>query len=196
MVQHSPSQTFTPPTDLNLRRGSGIAFIALLILYARPFTPGTWLLGSELGALVDALVSTIIYLGGLYFQWVISAVPRPLLISIPTSLSGTNKTIQGGRVVERQQSLDWVYNPMDYWKYLGLEGVLLVMMWATEIELVFRACVCVIFVGLWGIGWFCVPESTRQQHWAYIKELWVWMVVREVLTGALVRAGGGGRRRR
>jgi hypothetical protein len=189
-----PSQTYAPPSDIPLRQLSAIIFIGFLILYARPFTPGVWFLGWEIGRLFDLFVSTIIYLAGLYFQWAIAGIQRPLLISIPMPSTRSGHTIQNGRLVEREgESWNWVFDPADYWRYLGIEGALVAAMWGIEVERVYQGCACIIFTGLWGIGWFCVSPSTKRMWWAQIKEAWIWMAIREVLMGSLVQ--GGGRRR-
>jgi hypothetical protein len=194
MTRPAPPHTYTSPSDLPLRQLSAIIFIGLLFLFARPFTPGTWFLGFELGRIVDLFASTIIYLAGLYFQWAISGIRTPLAISVPIPFSGGGRAMRNGRLVASEgASWNWVYDPADYWRYLGIEGALVAVMWGVDVERVYQACACTIFGALWGIGWFCVPPATKRHWWGQIKEVWLWMAIQEVLMGSLVQ---GGRRRR
>jgi hypothetical protein len=193
----SPLKTTSPalPSDLPLRRTASLILILLLLLFSRPFTPGTWFLGhTELGSLFDSLVSPVIYIAGLYFQWCISGIKEPLFIHIPLPFGRPRVTLSEGRIVTGERDgIKWVYEPEKHWVYLAAEAALVAAMWATDDDVVYAGAVCVTFAGLWFIGWFCVPENTKRYWWEHVKEAWIWMAIREFLFAGLV---SGGRRRR
>lgn len=188
-----PKPQIISPSAITLRRVSSIALAILLYTAAQPFTPAYWLLSIDGALLLDRFIAGILLLSALYFQWQISSQTHPIAIIIP--LPSSDATIQGGRVNSSQNGKNefaWVWRPSEYWTYAFGEVVLLVMANWSGIEVLRRTLVVGVIGALWGVGWFVTPESVKKWAWGYVKNIWYWIVVDEILG----MARGGTRRTR
>ncbi|KAF2663467.1 hypothetical protein BT63DRAFT_430313 [Microthyrium microscopicum] len=134
--------------------------------------------------MLDMFLGGPIFVIGLYFQWHISSILRPFVISIPTGLGDTN--IQGGRVNNSQHWV-YLYQPDDYWKFIAAEIGTLAIMYQLNSEMVRQILGCLIFAVLWAIGWFSSPEESKRWVWAQVKEIWLWMAVSQVMNASQTR---------
>jgi len=179
------TRTQITSNDLFQRRVSAIFLIAGLWLCAKPFSPGTYFLPYELGSMIDMFLCGPIFMIGLYFQWQISGVIRPLMIMIPTGPGSTQ--ISGGRVRNNTQYITWLYQPADYWKLIGAEVAILAVMYQLHFGLVHQVLGCIVFGSLWAVGWFCTPEYMKLWAWEHMKQVWFWMTVRMMMEGGTRR---------
>jgi hypothetical protein len=184
MTKYTTSSNPPPiisPSAITLRRVSSIALAILLYTAAQPFTPAYWLFNIEGALLLDRFLAGILLFSALYFQWQISSQTHPIAIIIP--LPSSDATIQGGRVGGGGQKSEfaWVWRPSEYWTYTLGEAILLALANWSDTEILRRLIVVSVIAGLWGIGWFVTPESMKRWAFGYIKTIWYWIVVDEIL---------------
>jgi hypothetical protein len=173
------------------RKFSSIPMIILLYTAATPFSPVAWVTYNLEGSfLLDRLLAGVLLFAALYFQWQLAAQTYPVAICLPT---GSRQTIRNGRVETRSGGgeLLLIYKPAEYWKYIGIEAAMLGVAEFAGYELWRRGLVSAVIAALWSVGWFVTPESVKRDGWEYVKKIWFWIAVDEVM-----RVGMGGARRR
>jgi hypothetical protein len=170
-----------PPSNFNLqiRRVSSIALVVLLFSAAVPFTPVSWIIQAEGGYLFDRLLAGVVLACACYFQWSISGIKYPLMVSIPNL--GGGQTVRDGRIVRDPGNDLFVWHPSNYWPYAICEAVLLCLAAWGPSELVRRSVVVGVIAFLWTVGWTSTPESTKRWAWERIKALWFWIVLDEIM---------------
>jgi hypothetical protein len=168
--------------------------IILLYTAATPFSPVAWLTSEMEGAMLfDRLVAGALLFAALYFQWRVAAQTAPVAICIPTGGGSSGARVSGGRLAQsaRAEGFAWLYRPSEYWTYVGVEAAMLVLAEFGGFEVVRRGLVSVVILGLWAVGWFVTPEHIKREGWSYLKQLWFWIALDEVM-----RVGQGRSRRR
>jgi hypothetical protein len=180
-----------PPSgpNITLRRISAVAIAILLYSAAVPFTPFSWLFPAAGASLLDTFCAGIILLCACWFQWQISGLKNNLAIYIPGPGS---ETIRNGRI-ERVSDVAFVWETNNYWPYIACEALLLVFAEFGANELLRRIIVSGILAGVWLVGFHATPRSTRMWAWGHIKDIWFWMVIRELFNAG---PSSGTRRRR
>lgn len=173
-----------------LRRISAIPLAILLYSAATPFTPFSWLFPAAGSDLFDLFCASIILFCACWFQWQISGLNHNIAIYIPGTGS---ETIRNGRI-EQTADVGFVWQTTNYWPYMACEALLLVFAEFGASELLRRIIVSGILAVLWLVGFHATPRSTRMWAWGHIKDIWFWMVIRE-LFGAGVRSDVRRRRR-
>lgn len=197
MVRQAEPGGPPPPRPVEhtlLKKLSAVFSIILLYSAATPFSPVVWVTTAVEGSfLLDRLCAGAILFGALYFQWRISAVTSPIVIFIPT---GQGTIIRDGNITRHNNGIAWLYDPIDYWKYLGLEVLVLLYAELGENEIHRRIAVCCILAPLWAIGWFATPSSTKIHAWEQLKQIWFWIALDEIVRGGARGLGFGGARNR
>lgn len=174
-----------------VRKASAVGMIILLYTAAMPFTPVTWLTtGLEGSFLLDRLLAGALLFAALYFQWQIAAQTFPVAICIPT---GARQTVSNGKLSTSSGEFLWLYQPTEYWKYVGAEAVALAVAEYCGYEILRRALVIGVIAALWAVGWFVTPERVKSEGWQYLKRVWFWIALDEIFR---IGMGGGRARRR
>ncbi|KAI9641248.1 hypothetical protein NHQ30_010048 [Ciborinia camelliae] len=174
------------------RKFSAVAMIILLYTTATPFSPIAWVTSGLEGSLfLDRLLAGALLFAAMYFQWRIAVQTYPAAIILPT---GSRTMISNGNLVQTNGDVIWIYQPSKYWKYAVIEGLgLMVAEWA-GVEHIRRGVVSMVIAALWIVGWSVTPESTKREGWEYLKKIWFWIALDEIMR--VGRGGGGVRRRR
>lgn len=173
------------------RKFSSIPMIILLYTAATPFSPISWVTYDLEGSFfLDRLLAGVLLFAGVYFQWQLAAQTYPVAICLPT---GSRQTIRNGRVETSSGGgeLLFIYKPVEYWKYIGIEAVLLGVAEFGGYEIWRRGIVTVVIAALWSVGWFITPDSVKRDGWEYVKKLWFWIALDEIMRVGI----GAGRRR-
>ncbi|PVI02553.1 hypothetical protein DM02DRAFT_612802 [Periconia macrospinosa] len=187
----------TPPTPQQQSFRQFLSFPLIILLYtaAVPFSPISWLVGGLEGAyLFDRFVAGLLLLCACYFQWKISTLTYPTIITLPNPFAQSDTNyIRNGNVGARPSAstFEFVYRPSDYFLYTGVEIAILLVAEFSGFELLRRLLVIGVLGALWGVGWTITPRSTKQWAWSHIKAFWFFIVL------DLIRdiGFGGGRRR-
>jgi len=194
MVKRAEPQDAKPSGYIQstaLRKLSAVGMIILLYTAATPFSPVAWLTsGFEGSYFLDRLVAGAILIAALYFQWQVAGQISPVAIYIPT---GSRTTISNGNISVTGGDLVWMYKPSEYWIYAAAEAAMLAVAEFGGMENLRRALVSMVILGLWAIGWFVTPERIKREGWEYLKRIWFWIALDEVMR---VGSRGAGRRRR
>lgn len=164
-----------------------------LYTVATPFSPISWIsYGLEGAFFLDRLLSGVLLFSAMYFQWQLAAQSYPVAICLPT---GSRQTVRNGRVETTRAGgeLVFIYKPTEYWKYIGIEAVVLGIAEFSGYEIWRRGLVSAIIGALWSVGWFVTPDSVKRDGWEYVKKIWFWIALDEIMR---VGRGGGGRGRR
>lgn len=155
--------------------------IVLLYTAAMPFSPIAWVSYSLEGSfLLDRLLSGVLMFSAIFFQWQLAAQTHPVAICLPM---GNRQTIRNGVMesVSAGGELLFIYKPASYWKYIGAEALLLGVAEFAGHEIA-RRCIAALVVGaLWGVGWFITPDRVRKDGWEYVKQLWFWIALDEIM---------------
>ncbi|KAH9885943.1 hypothetical protein F4778DRAFT_492383 [Xylariomycetidae sp. FL2044] len=170
---HGPPSSF----NMSLRRLSSVVLAVFLYSAATPFAPISWVFPMEGGFFIDRLCAGLLLIIACYFQWLISGLDRPLVITLP---SPGAQTIRNGRM-ERGGGSAYVWHTSNYWPYALCETGLLVLAEFGPSEMLRRAVVSAVLAGLWLIGFHATPRSTRMWAWGHIKAFWFWIVLDELL---------------
>jgi hypothetical protein len=157
-----------------------------------------WVIGPNEGAfLFDQFVGGIALLAALYFQFSLSSLTHPVVVTVSNPLGQSGTYVQDGRIRKSAWGPEFVhvYKPSNYYLYTGAEVALLLISSVLGLEYVRRVVVLGVLAALWAGGWQITPHSTKMWAWRYVKMYWTWIVF-DVLRD--VAAGGrtGGRRRR
>jgi hypothetical protein len=189
----SPGASGAAVQSTTLRKASAVAMIILLYSAASPFNPISWLTYDLEGSFfLDRLVAGAVLFAALYFQWRIAAQTSPVAICLPT---GSRQTIRNGAIVTTGSGeLVFLYNPVEYWKYVGIEAALLGVAEFGGSEILRRCLVSGVLAGLWAVGWFVTPERIKKEGWEHLKRIWFWIALDEVMRVGS-RRGGSHRRR-
>jgi hypothetical protein len=190
--KHSYAAGVPTSIDLATRKASSIALIILLFTAATPFTPVSWLIQGEGGFLFDRLFAGIALFSACYFQWRIACLTLPLLVTSPV---GGGTTVRNGRIERGGGDVLFIWRPDAYWPYAICEGLLLAVAEFGPSETIRRCVVSAVIAGLWFVGWTATPQSAKNWAWKQIKELWVWVLLWEIL-GVGSRGPAVGSRRR
>ncbi|KAI0019468.1 hypothetical protein F4780DRAFT_447391 [Xylariomycetidae sp. FL0641] len=168
-----------PPNKFNmgLRAFSSVPLMVLLYSASMPFTPVSWVFPVEGSFFADRLVSGLIVIIACYFQYCIASLNRPVAISLP---GPGHQTIRNGRM-QAGSDIAFVWQTSNYWPYAACETMLLILAEFGPSEMLRRSIVCGVLAGLWLVGWHATPQSYKDWAWGHIKELWFWMVLRELL---------------
>jgi hypothetical protein len=186
----SSSPKFTQSTAL--RKASAIGMIILLYTAATPFSPIVWLTTELEGSFfLDRLLAGVLLFSALYFQWRISKQEFPVAICLPTSTG--RQTISNGNITQTSSEFVWLYRPTEYWKYVGTEAAMLGVAEFGNVEIVRRGVVSGVIAVLWAVGWFVTPESVKREGWEYVKRIWFWIALDEIMR---IGSRGAGRRSR
>ena len=89
----------------------------------------------------------------------------------------------------------FIYKPVEYWIYVGIEAALLGVAEFAGHEIWRRGLVSVVVAALWSVGWSVTPERIKKEAWEYVKSIWFWIALDEVMRVGMGRMGGGRRRR-
>lgn len=190
--QDAPSSAPKHIQSTALRKLSAVGMIILLYTTATPFSPVAWITSELEGSFFfDRLVAGALLFSALYFQWAIAGQTHPVAICIPTG--GGRQTISNGQLRSVGGEFVWLYQPSEYWKYLGAEAAMLVVAEYVGGEGLRRVLVCGVVAALWSVGWFVTPESVKREGWEYMKRIWFWIALDEIMR---VGSRGVGRRRR
>jgi hypothetical protein len=163
--------------------------IIFLYTTATPFSPIAWLTSEIEGSFfLDRLVAGALLFAALYFQWRISSQTYPVAIYLPT---GDRQTISNGNISNTSGDLVWLYRPSEYWKYVGAEAAMLAVAEFSNVENLRRGLVSVVILALWAVGWFVTPERVKSEGWEYLKRIWFWIALDEIM-----RVGSRGPSRR
>jgi hypothetical protein len=163
--------------------------IALLWNTALPFSPVAWVIGPNEGAfLFDRFVGGIALLAALYFQFALSGLTHPVVITVANPLGQSGTYVQDGRIHKSIWGPEFVhvYKPSNYYIYTGAEVALLLVSSVPGLEYVRRGVVLGVLAALWAGGWQITPRSTKMWAWGYIKMYWTWIVLdllRDVYSG-------------
>lgn len=49
------------------------------------------------------------------------------------------------------------------------------------VEVLRMVLVCAVVGALWAVGWVVTPEKRKRWAWGYVKGIWYWIVVDEIL---------------
>jgi hypothetical protein len=189
--QDAPSSGPTHVQSTFLRKASAVGMIILLYTAATPFSPVAWLTsGSEGSFFLDRLVAGALLFAALYYQWRIAGQTPPVAICLPT---GGRTTISNGNISKSSGDLVWLYRPTEYWTYVVAEAAMLAVAEFGNIETLRRALVSLVILALWAVGWFVTPERVKREGWEYLKRIWFWIALDEIMR---IGSRGMGRRRR
>jgi hypothetical protein len=189
--QDAPSSGPTLVQSTFLRKASAVGMIILLYTAATPFSPVAWLTsGFEGSFFFDRLVAGALLFAALYYQWRIAGQTSPVAIYLPT---GGRTTISNGNISKSSGDLVWLYRPTEYWTYVGVEAAMLAVAEFSDIETLRRTLVSLVILALWAVGWFVTPERVKREGWEYLKRIWFWIALDEIMR---VGSRGMGRRRR
>lgn len=187
-------QSQSNATWVDRRQILSIPMIALLFTAAMPFSPMTWVLGSWEGAyLIDRLITGPLLLCACYFQWKLSSVTFPVIITIQNpAAQQSNAYVRNGRVGQSNSAgIEFLYNPSNYYLYMSMEVGLLLFAEYAGFEYLRRAIVICVVGALWAVGWTITPRQTKAWAWEHIKSIWFFLA----LDLARDIGFGGGRRR-
>ncbi|KAK4654972.1 hypothetical protein QC762_405720 [Podospora pseudocomata] len=198
-------QTETPPSILP-RQFFSVILIILLYTTASPFTPISWVLGSDTLHLsgtyfLDRIFSGLVLFSAFYFQWRIASLRASVPVTLP--LGGSTTAVRNGRLeTVHSSSADlFLYKTGDYWHFaLAEAGVLLLGEFAGS-ENLRRVVVCVVVAGVWLVGWAATPRSVKDWMWEQARAYLFVLVLDELraagrgLFGGYYHGPGGGRRR-
>lgn len=76
---------------------------------------------------------------------------------------------------------------------MGIEAAMLGLAEFGKVELVRRGMVSGVIAALWAVGWFVTPDSVKREGWEYVKRIWFWIALDEIMR---IGSRGAGRRRR
>ncbi|KAF7943098.1 hypothetical protein EAE96_011041 [Botrytis aclada] len=173
------------------RKFSAVAMIVLLYTTATPFSPIAWLTSSIEGSLfLDRILAGALLFAAMFFQWQVAVQACPIAIILPT---GNRTMISNGNIVQSTGDVIWIYEPSKYWGYMLIEGLGLIAVEWAGVEIIRRGVVSVVIAALWIVGWSVTPERTKKQGWEYLKKIWFWIALNEIMR---VGQGGGGMRKR
>jgi hypothetical protein len=196
MVKKAQPQDARPsgPTLIQstfLRKAAAVGIIILLYTAATPFSPIAWLTFENEGSFfLDRLLAGAFLFAAMYFQWRIAGQTYPVAICLPT---GGRSIISNGNISRTSGDIVWLYQPSEYWKYLGTEAAMLALAEFSNAESLRRVLVSVVILALWAVGWFVTPERIKREGWEYLKKIWFWIALDEIMR---VGTRGLGRRRR
>jgi hypothetical protein len=177
------------------RKVSSVAMIILLYTAATPFSPFAWLSYELEGSfLLDRLLAGVFLFAAIYFQWRIGAQTTPVAVCLPT---GSRQSIRNGRIETTNGGgeLVFIYKPVDYWKYIGIEAVMLGVAEFADREIWRRGLVSAVIAALWSVGWFVTPQRVKMDAWEYLKVMWFWIALDEIMRVGMGGRGGVRRRR-
>jgi hypothetical protein len=180
-----------PVESTGFRKFSSIPMIILLYTAATPFSPISWISYDLEGSFfLDRLLAGVLLFAAVYFQWQLAAQTYPVAICLPT---GPRQTIRNGRVESNSGGGEvlFIYKPAEYWKYIAVEAALLAFAEFGGYEIWRRGITSLVVAALWSVGWFVTPESVKREGWEYVKKLWFWIALDEVMRIGI----GAGRRR-
>jgi hypothetical protein len=173
------------------RKLGAVAMILLLYTAATPFSPIGWIATDLSGAyMLDRLFAGALLFSALYFQWRMACQLAPIAIILPF---GSGQTIRNGQLVAGTD-FGFVYRPVEYWKYIGVEAAILALAEFGGQEILRRALVSGVIAGLWAVGWTVTPDSVKQRGWEYLKQIWFWIALDEIMRVGLGSGRGGARR--
>jgi len=196
MVRQAPPDAPAPrPVEYTLtRKLSAVAAIILLYTAATPFSPIVWITTEVEGSFfLDRLIAGTILFGALYFQWRIAATTSNVVISLPT---GGGTTIRDGNIARHNDGIAFLYEPTEYWKYLGAEALLLLYAQFGDNEIYRRLIVSGVLAPLWAVGWFVTPERIKREGWEHLKRIWFWIALDEIMRVGTRGSHAATRRRR
>jgi hypothetical protein len=182
------SPKFTQSTTL--RKFSAFAMILLLYTAATPFSPIVWITYEVEGSFFfDRFLSGVLLFSAMYFQWRIAKQEFPVIISL--SAGSSRQHISNGNITQARGEFVWLYRPEVYWQYFAIEAAMLGVAEYWKVELLRRALVSAVIAVLWAVGWFVTPERVKKEGWGYVKAIWFWIALDEIM-----RVGSRGTRRR
>jgi len=181
MTSYGPAPV--PQASIVHRRIASLILLALLYTAANPFTPFYWILNIEGAFLFDRFFSGAALLSACYFQWQIAGRTHPIAIVIPLGAgNNSGSTIRGGRMGKSEnEEFMFLYQPRHYWMYAVAEAAMLALAHWSGFEILRRGLVVMVVAALWSVGWFVTPEWVKERAWGYLKSMWYWIALQEIM---------------